>query len=332
MEFKNYYAILDIAKDANPEDIERAYRKLARRYHPDVNPDDETAKERFNEIDEARRVLTNPEASLTYRRLAERWDEHQRSEAKEPFDWSQWVAPPGSDQSVQGEEANFSDFFKTVFGHVKPGPVQEADSSTPHKGEDYHQTVEISLEEAFTGATRILRLGGRRIEVKIPKGARTGTQIRVRGEGAEGAAGGPKGDLYLQIVVTPHDLFEWVGDDLHLDLPVNLYSALLGGEAIVSTLKGKIKLKIPAETQSGRVFRLKGQGMPKLKNADERGDLYAKVIVILKSWPTCAGYNLVGAKKPDFPPALAGRPTLIRGQAGRLRTARVKGLPGKLSG
>jgi len=285
MEFKNYYAILDIHKDAGPEDVERAYRKLARRYHPDVNPDDEVAKMRYNEIDEAHRLLTSPEARLKYDRLFSQWEEHQQAEAKAPFDWSQWVSPPDPDQeNSRAEGTGYSDFYRSVFGNLKETPPpapQEETPSTPQKGQDYHQTVEISLEEAYSGATRILRIGERRIEVKIPKGAKSGTQVRVRGEGADGAAGGAKGDLYLEIVITPHPNFEWVGDDLHLELPVNLYSAILGGEAIVPTLKGKIKLRIPPETQTGRVFRLKGQGMPKLKNPEERGDLYAKVLVTL---------------------------------------------------
>jgi curved DNA-binding protein len=283
MEFKNYYAILDTLKEVSAEEIERAYRKLARRYHPDVNPGDEVAKERFNEISEAHRVLANPDARQKYDRLAASWDEYQHSEAKEPFDWSPWLTPqsPDSAHPINDDEANFSDLFKSVFVNVQQAIPQVTEPSTPQKGQDYHQTVEISLEEAFTGTTRILRIGERRLEVKIPKGAKTGTQVRVRNEGGDGVGGGPKGDLYLQIAIAPHSVFEWIGDDLHLELPVNLYSAILGGEAIVPTLKGKIKLRIPPGTQSGRVFRLKGQGMPQLKNPEERGDLYAKVLVTL---------------------------------------------------
>jgi curved DNA-binding protein len=153
--------------------------------------------------------------------------------------------------------------------------------ATSRQGQDYNQKVEITLEEAFNGASRILRIGGRRIEVKIPRGAKTGTKVRVRGEGAEGLGGGPKGDLYLEIEVTPHATFERVGDDVYTELPVDLYTAILGGEATVPTFKGRIKLRIPPETQTGRTFRLKGQGMPRLKQSDERGDLYAKVMVQL---------------------------------------------------
>jgi curved DNA-binding protein len=172
-------------------------------------------------------------------------------------------------------DAGFSDFFEAVFGAM--GQAR----SMPSKGQDYHQQIEISLDEAFKGTLRVLSIGGRRIKVKIPRGAKTGTKVRVRGEGAMGQGGASKGDLYLEIKVVPHELFERVGDDLYAELPVDLYTAVLGGEAIVPTFKGKVKLKIPPETQSGRTFRLKAQGMPTLGDTDERGDLYAKVMVQL---------------------------------------------------
>jgi curved DNA-binding protein len=280
MEFKDYYQILEVGKSASADDIEKAYRKLARRYHPDINPADEVAQERFAEINEAHRVLTQAEARAKYDRLAASWEAHQSAGAQTPFDWELWRS--NSDQPDLAENSQHQDgagFFEAIFGGL--ALAQEQDLSTPRKGQDYHQTVEISLEEAFSGANRVIRVGERRLEVKIPKGARTGTKIRIRNEGAEGIAGGARGDLYLEIVLASHAVFQWLGDDLHLELPVNLYSAILGGEAIVPTLKGKIKLRIPPESQSGRLFRLKGQGMPKLKNPDERGDLYAKVMVTL---------------------------------------------------
>jgi curved DNA-binding protein len=177
----------------------------------------------------------------------------------------------------QQRAGGFSDFFEAIFGSMGGAATRAA----PRQGQDYHQQIEISLEEAFKGAARVLNVGGRRIKVKIPRGAKTGTKVRVRGEGATGHGDAPKGDLYLEIKVTPHATFERVGDDLYTELPVDLYTAILGGEAIVPTFKGKVKLKIPKETQSGRAFRLKGQGMPHLGQVDERGDLYAKVAVKL---------------------------------------------------
>lgn len=286
MEFRDYYEILSIDKNTNAEEIRKAYRKLARKYHPDVNPNDQAAAERFKELNEAYQVLTDPEAKTKYDRLRASWENYQQSGDQDSFDWSQWATDlEGAPAQAEAEDSevetdkpdDFSDFFQTIFGEVKT----EQPASTPQKGTDHHQEIEITLEEAYTGAARILQVGNRRIEVRVPRGAKTGTKIRVRGEGPAGPDKGPKGDLYLEIVIKPHPNFERIGDDLHIELPVNLYSAVLGGEAIVPTLKGVIKLKIPSETQSGRTFRLKGQGMPKLKNPEERGDLYTKIMVTL---------------------------------------------------
>lgn len=284
MDYKDYYKVLGVDKSASTDDIKKAYRKLARKYHPDVNPNDKVAEERFKEINEANEVLTDPDKRSKYDRLGSSWQAYQRAGGGGGFDWSEWMAAGNRGGYVDlndilgggaGRGGNFSDFFEAIFGNM--GQARTA----PRQGQDYTQKVEISLEEAFNGAARILRVGSRRIEVKIPKGAKTGTKVRVRGEGAEGIGGGAKGDLYLEIEVAPHPTFERVGDDLYTELPVDLYTAILGGEATVPTFKGKIKLRIPPETQSGRKFRLKGQGMPHLKQSDERGDLYAKVVVQL---------------------------------------------------
>lgn len=285
MEYKDYYKILGVEKNASVDEIKKAYRKLARKYHPDVNPNDKVAEERFKEINEANEVLTDSEKRSKYDLLGNSWQAYQYGGGTGGFDWSQWVSEAyksGGQVNLNdilrgrgGARPGFSDFFEAIFGAM--GQTRP----TAQQGQDYNQKVEISLEEAFNGVSRILRIGERRIEVKIPRGAKSGTKVRVRGEGGEGAAGGQKGDLYLNIEVTPHPTFERVGDDLYSELPVDLYTAVLGGEATVPTLKGKIKLRIPPETQSGRTFRLKNQGMPKLKQPDERGDLYAKVMVQL---------------------------------------------------
>lgn len=285
MEYKDYYKILGVEKNASVDEIKKAYRKLARKYHPDVNPNDKVAEERFKEINEANEVLTDSEKRSKYDLLGNSWQAYQYGGGTGGFDWSQWVSEAyksGGQVNLNdilrgrgGARPGFSDFFEAIFGAM--GQTRP----TTQQGQDYNQKVGISLEEAFNGVSRILRIGERRIEVKIPRGAKSGTKVRVRGEGGEGAAGGQKGDLYLNIEVTPHPTFERVGDDLYSELPVDLYTAVLGGEATVPTLKGKIKLRIPPETQSGRTFRLKNQGMPKLKQPDERGDLYAKVMVQL---------------------------------------------------
>lgn len=286
MDYKDYYKILGVEKNASTDEIKKAYRKLARKYHPDVNPGDKTAEDRFKEINEASEVLSNPDKRAKYDQLGTSWHAYQRGGGGGGFDWSQWVSSSdeghvdlsdilNNARTAGSRGDNFSDFFEAIFGSM--GQAR----STSSQGQDYNQQVEITLEEAFKGTSRIMRIGGRRIEVKIPKGAKTGTKVRVRGEGAPGQNGGSKGDLYLEIKIQPHTTYEQVGDDLYSELPVDLYTAILGGEAVVPTFKGKVKLKIPPETQSGRTFRLKGQGMPKLKQPDERGDLYAKVMVQL---------------------------------------------------
>jgi curved DNA-binding protein len=285
MEYRDYYNVLGVDRNASSDDIKKAYRKLARKYHPDVNPGDKSAEERFKEINEASEVLTDPDKRAKYDQLGSSWQAYQRSGGVGGFDWGQWVNPNEGgyvdlsdfiNRSGQGQAGgDFSDFFEAIFGGMGQA------HPTPRQGQDYNQQVEVTLEEAFKGTSRILRIGGRRIEIKIPRGAKTGTKVRVRGEGAPGQNGGSKGDLYLEIKVKPHPTYEQVGDDLYTELPVDLYTAILGGEAIVPTFKGKVKLKIPPETQSGRTFRLKGQGMPNLKQAEERGDLYAKVVVRL---------------------------------------------------
>lgn len=283
MDYRDYYKVLDVDSHASVDEIRKAYRKLARRYHPDVNPNDKVAAEHFTEINEANEVLTDSEKRAKYDRLGSSWRAHQQMGGGKEFDWREWLSSAHkSGDSLNLEEilakinrsGGFSDFFEVVFGGMPPT------QPNTEQGQDYNQKVEISLEEAFSGVSRILRIGERRIEIKIPRGAKSGTKVRVRGEGREGE-GGVKGDLYLEIEVTPHPVFERTGDDLQTELPVDLYTAILGGEASVPTLKGKIKLRIPPETQSGRTFRLKGQGMPQLKQPDERGDLYAKVVVQL---------------------------------------------------
>lgn len=288
MEYKDYYKILDTDKHADSEEISKAYRKLARRYHPDVNPGDTVAQDRYKEINEAYIVLNHADARAKYDRLSAKWEFHQSAAEPNEFEWKEWLFIPGLDGQEpelpaaldnlksKSSHENFSDFYYGIFEAMV---TDQLEPETPQKGEDVNQELEITLQEAFTGTKRVLRVGNRKIEVKIPKGARTGTKIRVRNEGTDGTGGAPSGDLYLEIMVAPEPNLERTGDDLHLELPVNVYSAVLGGEAIVTTLKGKIKLRIPPETQSGKVFRIKGQGMPNLKNPEERGDLYAKVMI-----------------------------------------------------
>jgi DnaJ-class molecular chaperone len=280
MEYKDYYKILGVDKNATPAEIKKAYRKLARKYHPDVNPDNEQAEERFKEINEAHEVLTDSEKRSKYDRLGSSWNAYRQSGAPGGFDWGQWVGGGVDLNDLFGgrtrtrTSSGFSDFFEAIFG--------SSEGSFARRGQDYTREIEIALEEAYNGTTRILQTSdNRRLEVKIPIGAKTGTKIRIKGEGSKGTRGAPNGDLYLRIIVSKHPKFQVDGEDLETTVPINLYTALLGGEIEVPTLRGALRLKIPAETQNGKTFRLKNQGMPKLSDSRQFGNLYVTVSVRL---------------------------------------------------
>ncbi len=295
MEYKDYYQILGVGRDATEDEIKRAYRRLARKYHPDVNPGDKEAEERFKEINEAYEVLSDPEKRRKYDQLGAAWREWERMGGRPgDFDWSQWVsAAPGGQrvyvrygtaedlEDLFGGSSPFSDFFTQIFGGLGGAPGGFEFRTRPRRGQDLEQEVEISLEEAYHGTTRLLQKDGRRLQVKIPPGAYTGLRIRMAGEGGPGAAGGQPGDLYLRVRVAPHPRFERRGDDLHTTVPVDLYTAVLGGKVRVETLAGPVMLTIPPGTQNGQTFRLRGKGMPKLRRKGEYGDLYARVEVQL---------------------------------------------------
>jgi curved DNA-binding protein len=294
MDYKDYYKILGVDKGASEKEIKRAFRRLARKHHPDVNPDDPRSEERFKEINEAHEVLSDPEKRSKYDRLGADWRRWQQMGGRPgDFDWSQWstgrpggvhvrYGTPEDLEDLFGGGGAFSDFFSQIFGGM--GGVQGSGfpyQSGPQRGRDLEHQVEITLQEAYKGTTRILQKQDQRLEVKIPAGAKTGTRVRMSGHGGEGVAGGGSGDLYLRVTVLPDNRFERRGDNLHTTLPVDLYTLVLGGEVRVPTLTGDVVLTIPAGTQSGRSFRLRGKGMPHLRQTDRRGDLYAKVEVRL---------------------------------------------------
>jgi len=314
MEYREYYDTLGVDKDASQDEIRRAFRKLARKHHPDVNPGDPEAEERFKEINEAYEVLSDPEKRQKYDRLGADWRRYEQAGGQPGgFNWGQWStgSPGGGPQRVHvrqgtpedledlfGGGSPFSDFFTQIFGGMgggrAPGGAAQGRATgagarpggfeyraRPQRGRDFEQEVEISLREAYNGTNRILQTDGRRLEVKIPPGARTGTRVRVSGGGGAGAAGGEAGDLYLRVNVRDDTQFDREGDDLRVNVPVDLYTAVLGGEAKVPTLQGSVMLTIPSGTENGQVFRLRGKGMPKLRNPEEHGDLYAQVDVQL---------------------------------------------------
>lgn len=290
MDYKDYYRILGVDKNVDEKEIKKAYRKLARQYHPDMNPGSKQAEERFKEINEAYEVLSDPDKRQKYDRLGASWHAYQHT-GQDPsgFDWSQWTAgaPGGARVNVEYAdlsnlfgEGTFSDFFQSIFGGSgSPFTAKSQFQRAPGRGQNVSYPVEVSLEEAFAGAQRVLSIDGKRLEVRIPAGVTTGSRVRVAGEGPASASGGPAGDLLLLIQVRPHPMFERDGDDLRCEVAIDLYTAVLGGEIAVPTITGRATLRIPEGTQLGQVFRLRGQGMPNLRKPDTRGNLLVKVRV-----------------------------------------------------
>ncbi len=285
MDYKDYYKILGVERNASASDIKRAYRKLALEFHPDKNPGDKQAEEKFKEINEAYEVLGNSSKRARYDQIADSYQSWQRRGSQPGgFDWSRWTTEQRGGMRVEFGDigdlfgGGFSDFFNAIFAEMglsrqAPGPAQRA------SGRDIEQPVTISLNEAYRGTTRILQRDGRSLEVKIPPGAKTGTKVRITGQGA--SVGGSAGDLYLLVRVNPEKGFELKDHDLHTDVSVDLYTAILGGEVLVPTPSGPIILTIPAGSQPDQSLRLRGRGMPHLRNPGEHGDLYAHLRIKL---------------------------------------------------
>jgi len=333
MEYKDYYKILGVPKGASEKEIKQAYRRLARKYHPDVNPGDKKSEDQFKEIGEAYAVLGDADKRKRYDQFGPSlrdgsfWRQgaanQQARNASRVYTTTRDYA---KDFDAGGFGTGFSDFFEALFGQnfararggdgatataTGNGSAAHARAAEQLKGSDIEQPIEITLEEVATGGNRVFTMQvpelcptcrgtalvngrlchtcqgagtvnkTRRIEVKIPPGVRDGSRIRIRGEGNPGAGNGGKGDLYLVVTVQPHPTFDRKGNDLYVEVPVPLTKAVLGGEVSVPTLKGtQLSMKVPAETQNARTFRLGGQGLPALRG-DDKGDLYAKVRVIL---------------------------------------------------
>lgn len=308
---KDYYTILGVKRNASEEEIKRAYRKLARQYHPDVNPGNKSAEAKFKEINEAYEVLSDKEKRKKYDLYGDQWqhaDQFARARAQQGPQWEFNFGQGGAQQDFRFEESDLESLFGDLFGGARTGVFGR--QTRVRQGRDIETPVEVTLEEAFQGASRILTLesrqacpscggtgriqkaicsvcrgsgtssGSKQLEVKIPPGVSDGSRIRIAGKGEPGYNGGKNGDLYLVVSVKPHPLFERKDNDLYVEVAVPLTVAVLGGEVQVPTLKGKLALKIPPETQNGRVFRLTGQGMPSLRGS-ARGDLLAKVKVVL---------------------------------------------------
>jgi len=276
---KDYYSILGVSRGASEKEIKQAFRKLARKHHPDVNPGDKTAEAKFKEISAAYEVLSDKEKRQKYDQFGDQWQyadqfkQYQRQGA--PF----WGSGSGGNVQFDFDEGGLGGIFGDLFGGF--GGATRSRKPRSRRGRDMEYPMEVTLEEAFNGATRTISFdGSKRIEVKIPAGVKTGSRVRVAGKGGSGVAGGASGDLYLVITVRPHAKFESIGDNLIVEVSVPLTLVVLGGEIPVETLKSRVMLIIPPETQNGNTFRLGGQGMPRLGKTS-RGDLLVKVKVAL---------------------------------------------------
>lgn len=275
VEYRDYYKTLGVSRTATPDELKKAFRKLARQYHPDTNKGNKVLEEKFKEVNEAYEVLSDPEKRKLFDRLGSQYQQYTRNGGNpRDFDPEQWSpfgrkAPAGAGGGARAEEADFGDLFSGMF----------AGQQNVRQPRDFEQAVEITLEESFHGTSRILQKSGQPdLEVKIPRGARTGTKVRVKGQGGRNGRG-QAGDLFLVVEVKPHAVYEVKGDDLYRDVPVNAFIAILGGEQTVDTLIGNVVVKIPAGTSSGKLVRLRGRGMPKLNALNEFGDLYLKVMI-----------------------------------------------------
>jgi curved DNA-binding protein len=289
MQYKDYYKILGVSKSASQDDIRKAYRKLAQKFHPDKNPDNKQAEERFKEIGEAYEVLKDPEKRKKYDHLGANWKQYEHAGAGDQggFDWSQFGGRGGKKTFYYegdigdifgGTGGGFSDFFNAFFSDMGKGRRSQrfGDQGTI-KGQDLRGEMEISLQEAYHGTSRILNIGGQKLRITTKPGAYTGQELRIRGKGQPGISGGEKGDLYMKIKVLPDAAYTREGNDLIMNAAADLYTAILGGKIAVNTLAGKVNVPVPPGSQPGSRLRLKGKGMPLYGKSGVFGDLYIRL-------------------------------------------------------
>ena len=288
MNYKDYYSVLGVTKTATPDEIKKAYRKLAMKFHPDKTTGNKTANEKFNEINEANQVLGDPEKRKKYDQFGADYQRYEQAGAQPGgFDWSKYASPDSNQKqgmSAEEFESMFAeggdiDLFELLFG--RRGGRRQGRRSAAFKGDDLNAETTLSLEEAYRGSTRLIQLDGQTIRVTIPSGIADEQVLRIAGKGMDGLNGGPKGDLYLSVKIAPHPEFHRKGNDLHSDFPVELYTAMLGGKALVKTLKGAVKVDIPKETQNHKVLRLRGLGMPVFGKTNVFGDLFVTIDIQL---------------------------------------------------
>lgn len=272
MAFIDYYKVLEVAKTASEKDIKKAYRKLARKYHPDVNPKDENAKKKFQEINEANEVLSDPEKRKKYDQYGKDWE---HAEAYEQAKKQQGQRSSGSrQQSYSGgfNESDFSDFFESMFGGARTGG--RAGGQTKFKGQDFNAELHLNLTDVYKTHKQVVTVNGKNIRITIPAGIENKQTIKITGHGSPGINGGPNGDLFITFNLKNNTNFRRDGDNLYSNVNLDLYTAVLGGEITVPTFEGKAKLKIKPETENGTKVKLKGKGFPVYKKEGHFGDLY----------------------------------------------------------
>lgn len=268
MAFIDYYKTLGIAKTATEAEIKKAYRKMARKYHPDVNPEDKVAEAKFKEVNEANEVLSNPENRKKYDQHGKDWKHaddinRQQEQRKQQQQYS------GAGGSAYGD-SDYSDFFESMFG----GGPSRGNRNVKFRGQDYQAELHLDLRDVYTSHKRTLTVNGKNIRLTIPAGVENGQLIKIPGHGGEGLNGGPKGDLVIRFIIENHTSFKRDGDDLYATVDLDLYTALLGGELMIETFDGKVKLTVKPETQNGTKVKLKGKGFPVYKKDGQFGDLY----------------------------------------------------------
>lgn len=291
MDYKDYYKILGVDKKATQEEIKKAYRKLARKYHPDVNPNDKEAEAKFKDVNEANEVLSDEEKRKKYDTLGADWNRYQQaggSPGSGGFDWSKYAQQgrggytryEGNTDDLFGA-GGFSDFFSTFFGGAAgAGARQRAGGGNmAFAGQDYTAEMHLSLQEAFTGTKKTITVHDKNLRITIHPGVEDGQTIRLKGNGGPGMNGGENGDLYITLRIDPDPAFTRKGNDLFMDVPVSLYKTILGGQQVINTLSGPLKVKIKPETKNGTMLRLKGKGFPVYRREGESGDLYVKLNV-----------------------------------------------------
>jgi curved DNA-binding protein len=287
MDYKDYYKILGVDKNVTKEEIKKQYRKLARKYHPDVNPRDKDAAHRFAEINEANEVLMDDDKRKKYDTLGSDWQRYQSTGHAGDFDWSKYAYAGGGDSrgrtfsegdlnEMFGGLGGFSDFFRSIFGQGSQTYGGQR-ATFAFKGQDLYAELAIPLEEAYSGSVKVININNKNLRITLNPGIRDGQTIRLKGKGQPGINGGANGDLYITFLVQLHPDYKRISDDLHMEISVSIYTALLGGSLSVQTLSGKFKLNLPPETKNGTVFRLKGRGFPVYGNKRAHGDLYVKV-------------------------------------------------------